>query len=97
MKGSDNPRNAAQFSYRLALIPDALQGRVNSTFRLLAFGFQPLGQALAGILLERFGTTSTILFYLFWLVALAMATTLKGHVRRAKPIEELAAEEARAA
>jgi len=31
--------NVVQFSYRVALIPDALQGRVNSTFRLLAFGF----------------------------------------------------------
>ncbi|HCP75409.1 MAG TPA: MFS transporter, partial [Ktedonobacter sp.] len=27
-----------QFSYRLALIPDRLQGRVNSVFRLIAFG-----------------------------------------------------------
>jgi hypothetical protein len=34
--------NVVQFNYRLSLIPDALQGRVNSTFRLLAFGFTPL-------------------------------------------------------
>ena len=33
--------NVVQFSYRLALIPERLLGRVNSTFRLLAFGFQP--------------------------------------------------------
>ncbi|HAT44374.1 MAG TPA: MFS transporter, partial [Ktedonobacter sp.] len=32
-----------QFSYRLALIPDRLQGRVNSVFRLIAFGSQPIG------------------------------------------------------
>ena len=30
-------------SYRLALIPDALQGRVNSAFRLTRLGFNPLG------------------------------------------------------
>ncbi|TMH43153.1 MAG: MFS transporter [Betaproteobacteria bacterium] len=30
--------NVVQFSYRLALIPDALQGRVNSTFRHEAAG-----------------------------------------------------------
>ncbi|MEO5953662.1 MAG: MFS transporter, partial [Chloroflexia bacterium] len=38
--------NIVQFSYRLALIPERLQGRVNSTFRLLAFGFQPIGAGL---------------------------------------------------
>ena len=45
--------NVVQFSYRLALIPDALQGRVNSTFRLLAFGFIPVGAAVSGFLLEH--------------------------------------------
>lgn len=47
--------NIVQFSYRIALIPDALQGRVNSVFRLLAFGFQPLGAALTGVLLDQAG------------------------------------------
>src|SRR4029079_2577160 len=32
--------NVVQYSYRLSIIPEQLQGRVNSTFRLLAFGFQ---------------------------------------------------------
>ena len=30
--------NVVQLSYRIALIPDGLQGRVNSSFRLFAFG-----------------------------------------------------------
>ncbi len=47
--------NVVQMSYRLALIPDALQGRVNSVFRLIAFSGQPLGYALAGILLQTIG------------------------------------------
>jgi len=55
--------NVVQFSYRLALIPDELQGRVNSTFRLLAFGFRPLGAALSGVLLERVGTTPTVIIF----------------------------------
>src|SRR6185437_11778909 len=42
--------NVVQFSYRLSIIPDELQGRVNSVFRLLAFGFIPLGAALSGLL-----------------------------------------------
>lgn len=84
--------NVVQFSYRLALIPDRLQGRVNSTFRLLAFGFQPLGSAIAGILLKAVGTTTTILFYLAVFVLLSVMTTLNSHVRNARPISELTTE-----
>lgn len=80
--------NVVQFSYRLALIPDELQGRVNSTFRMLAFGFNPLGAALSGILLERIGTTPTILVFSFWYLALAVLTTLNTHVRNARPLKQ---------
>jgi len=83
--------NVVQFSYRLALIPDALQGRVNSTFRLLAFGFQPLGQALAGIFLETIGITYTIMFFAVWSLLLTILTTINPHVRNARPISEVAA------
>jgi hypothetical protein len=38
--------------YRLALTPDALQGRVNSIARLISFGLAPLSIALTGILLQ---------------------------------------------
>jgi MFS family permease len=81
--------NVVQFSYRIALIPDALQGRVNSTFRLLAYGFQPLGQAIAGILLATIGIAPTILFYFGWLVLLNIMTTINPHVRNARPIAEV--------
>ena len=84
--------NVVQFSYRLALIPDELQGRVNSTFRLVAFGFQPLGQALAGVLIDSIGTTGAILFYVAWSGIFAVLTTINSHVRNAKPIEQVAAE-----
>lgn len=78
--------NVVQFSYRLALIPDALQGRVNSTFRLLAFGFMPLGAALGGFLIERIGATTTVAVFAAWYVFLAVLTTLKRDVRHAPPI-----------
>jgi predicted MFS family arabinose efflux permease len=84
--------NVVQFSYRLALIPDELQGRVNSTFRLLAFGFQPLGAALSGILLERAGTTPTVIVFSTWYLLLAVFTTLNKHVRNARPIEQALAD-----
>ncbi|HEX8220459.1 MAG TPA: MFS transporter [Chloroflexia bacterium] len=82
--------NVVQFSYRLSLIPDALQGRVNSSFRLLAFGFQPLGASLSGVMLENIGVAATIFALFGWLLLLAVATTFNSHVRHARPIEEVA-------
>ena len=76
-----------QLSYRLALIPDALQGRVNSVFRLLVFGFQPLGMALAGLLLEQVGPIPAILIFAACLLALALLTTSNPDVRHARPLK----------
>ena len=84
--------NAVQFSYRLALIPDALQGRVNSVFRLLAFGFQPLGAALSGVLLQSIGAPSTVLVFSACTAALALLATVNAHVRNARPIAAAHAE-----
>lgn len=81
--------NVVQFSYRLALIPDALQGRVNSTFRLLGFGFMPLGAALGGFLIERLGASTTVFVFGLWFLLLAIVTTLNTHVRTARPIEQV--------
>jgi len=82
--------NVVQFSYRLALIPDALQGRVNSTFRLLAFGMMPIGAALSGFLIERVGVIPAVVVFSLWYVFLAIMTTLNRHVREARPLEQLA-------
>jgi predicted MFS family arabinose efflux permease len=49
-----------QFSYRLALIPDELQGRVNSVYRLVLFAGDPLGLALTGALLQVIGVMATV-------------------------------------
>ncbi len=75
-----------QFSYRMALIPDHLQGRVNSAFRLLALGSSPLGLALTGALLQAFGPIATVWILFVPQVALALATTFNPHVRQARPI-----------
>ena len=58
--------NVMQYSYRVTLIPDEMQGRVNSVFRLVAFGLQSLGLALTGVLLQRFGPTLTIAIFLIF-------------------------------
>jgi MFS family permease len=78
--------NVVQFSYRLSLIPDELQGRVNSVFRLLAFGFQPLGLALTGLLLQDIGAFWTVLAFGAVLLLLAILTALNPHVRSARAV-----------
>jgi MFS family permease len=45
----------AVVSYRLSLAPDELQGRVNSSFRLLTFGIESVGAAVGGWLLVAIG------------------------------------------
>ncbi|MBV9709590.1 MAG: MFS transporter [Ktedonobacteraceae bacterium] len=78
--------NVVQFSYRSALIPDELQGRVNSVFRLIAFGGQPIGVALIGWLLQSAGVTETIIYCSIFLALLSISATLNRHVRHAQPL-----------
>jgi hypothetical protein len=72
-----------QFSYRIARIPDALQGRVNSAYRLIALATPPLGLALAGAMLQAIGARGTILAFGAYLLALAAAASVNRHVRTA--------------
>lgn len=78
--------NVVQFGYRLTLIPDELQGRVNSAFRLIAFGGQPLGYALAGVLLQAVGPIASILLFSIPYALMAILTTANRHVREARPV-----------
>ena len=75
--------NAVQLGYRLTLIPDHLQGRVNSAFRLLAHACEPIGAVGAGLLLEMIGGLPTVLTFSAVVVALALVTTLNAGVRTA--------------
>ena len=47
-------------SYRLTAVPDHLQGRVNSVFRLIPYGMMALGQALIGVSLQQLGVLPTV-------------------------------------
>jgi len=78
--------NAVQLGYRLSLIPDHLQGRVNSAFRLLAHACEPIGAVGAGLLLETVGALPTVLTFSAVVVALALVTTLNTGVRTARLI-----------
>lgn len=85
----DEIYDVAQISYRLALIPDALRGRVNGVFRLLFFSCEALGLALTGLLLQQFGILVTILCFEGALVLLAVAATRNRALRRARPLTDL--------
>jgi hypothetical protein len=49
-----------QSSFRQAICPDRLQGRVNATLRFLAAGMVPLGSIAGGLLGEIFGLRPAI-------------------------------------
>ena len=65
--------NVVQFSHRIALIPQGLEGRVNAGYRFIAHAFYPAGAALCGVLIERLGAGQTLVFFacFFGLVAVA--------------------------
>ena len=72
-----------QYAYRLGQIPDGLQGRVNSVFRLIAFGSGPLGLALTGLLIQRIGPVETVLVTTLPQLALCVLATTHKSLRAA--------------
>ncbi|HZS76421.1 MAG TPA: MFS transporter [Ktedonobacteraceae bacterium] len=81
--------DVAQLSYRLSLIPDELQGRVNSVYRMLLFAGDTLGLVLVGILIQTIGTATTMLVYGGLIFIVTLVTTLNPRVRHAQPQAEL--------
>lgn len=68
--------NAVQMAYRLALIPDELQGRVNSVYRMTAFVLNPVGAGLAGLLTQWIGAVRGVLLLSSALVIIAVFSTI---------------------
>jgi MFS family permease len=85
----DEAYDVAQISYRLALIPDALRGRVNGAFRLVAFGCESLSVSLTGVLLQQIGVLGTLVCVEVALVLLALAATRNRAMRTARALTEL--------
>jgi len=83
----------AQFNYRRILIPDELQGRVNSVFRMISYSGAPLGLALAGFLLNAYGPYPTTIILGVGFVGLALLITLNPHVRHARPLSKVLQEQ----
>ena len=75
-----------QLSYRLMRIPDELQGRVNSVYRLVVFGGDPIGLALTGFLLQIWSVQVTVIVYAASLLLLAVGATLSRQVRAIRSV-----------
>ena len=71
----------AQISYRVSLIPDELQGRVNSVFRFLVYSAIPLGMVITGFALQAFGAKATIMMFFFVLVVFSIVATFSRDLR----------------
>src|SRR5947209_7154218 len=80
---------SVQYGYRLASIPDELQGRVNSVYRLILFGSQSAGLLLTGVLLQAIGPVLTVLVLFIPQLALAIAATLHKDLRHTPRLSEV--------
>lgn len=76
------PWNAVVSAYRISLIPDDLQGRVQSTSSLFSLGAIALGTLTAGASLGAFGQTTTIAFFTAVMALVASASIWAPSVRR---------------
>ncbi|UJW36277.1 MFS transporter [Saccharothrix sp. AJ9571] len=82
--------NVAQVSYRQAICPDRLLGRMNASVRFVVWGVLPLGSVLGGVLGEVVGIRNT-LWIAGALEALAVLWVVTSPLRRLRDIPETAA------
>jgi predicted MFS family arabinose efflux permease len=57
---ADSVRAVFMDSYRFAVVPDVLQGRVNSLYRLILFSVLTVGSSALGLSLEHLGVLPTV-------------------------------------
>ena len=77
-------------SYRYALTPDRLQGRVTSVWATIGLAIAPLGPLVAGLLLDSFSARATIAAFAAIGLLLALWGTLSPAIRTAPSLDELA-------
>jgi predicted MFS family arabinose efflux permease len=86
--------NVVFASYRYALVPDRLLGRVQSASLVVAWGMTPLGALATGLMLQSLGAAHTLLALAGISGALALVATAIRAVRTAPRLETLATEAA---
>ena len=83
--------NVVVGSYRYALVPERLYGRVASATLLFAWGSIPLGSLFAGYGLAAWGARSMLLVLAAILLVIALAATVSRDIRTARRPQQLAA------
>jgi hypothetical protein len=83
------PWNVIVGSYRYALVPDRLLGRVQSAGSLVSWGTLPLGALAGGLLIEALGARSTFLVLAAIFLVVAIAASSARVIRNAPRIEAL--------
>lgn len=81
--------NAMVIGYRVAIVPDRLQGRVNSVARSLALVALPVGPVTAGLLLGSFSARTTAVFLVAGFAVMSLLTTTNRAIRAAPSFDEV--------
>lgn len=76
-------------SYRYAMTPDRLQGRVTSVWATIGLSIAPLGPLVAGVLLDATSERATIAVFAAFGLVLALWGTLSPAIRTAPSLDEL--------
>jgi MFS family permease len=80
--------NATFGAYQSLLVPDRLQGRVDSIAGLIAAGVAPLGPLLAGFLLGSVGGANTVIVFWAFGIAVALIAGLSKPLRQMPDLTE---------
>jgi MFS family permease len=80
---SDSIRAIFMDSYRFAVVPDALQGRVNGVYRLILFSVLTIGSSALGLSLEHLGVLPTVGILWSGLLLITGFLFLSRHMRQA--------------
>jgi len=82
--------DVTQLSYRLIVTPDHMLGRINSLFRLVTFGSQPLGVLITGVLIQWIGPVWAVVVLFVPQGIAALAATLYQPLRAAPLLSQIA-------
>jgi MFS family permease len=80
---SDSIRAIFMDSYRFAVVPDALQGRVSGVYRLILFSVLTIGSSALGLSLEHLGVLPTVGIVWSGLLLITGLLFLSRHMRQA--------------
>jgi len=80
---ADSVRAVFMDSYRFAVVPDALQGRVSGLYRLILFSVLTIGSSALGLSLEHLGVLPTVSILWSGLLLITGFLFLSRHMRQA--------------